>query len=127
MRLPGTHWVVYSWQRDALIQEDKEILKVYIASCSASASVKQNQRELWGQRQTHSRARGFQHINWVWDGEKPGKGMSDEVASRQRDVLGRRSNRHLWKTAPKNSGIYISINKWTLNGASLAAPAGLHP
>ena len=64
-------------------QEDVEILDVYIPSCRASECLKQNQGELWGQRQTHNCRRGFQHplLHIQWDRGKPGKGMSDETAS----------------------------------------------
>lgn len=37
-------------------QEDIEILDVYIPSCRASERLKQNQGQLWGQRQTHREA-----------------------------------------------------------------------
>ena len=69
-------------------QEDIEILDVYVPSCRASECLKQIQRDLWGQRQTHNRLRGFQHslLHIQWDRGKPGKGMSDETTSRQLDA-----------------------------------------
>ena len=74
--------------KGCIYQEDIEILDVYISSCRASECLKQIQRDLWGQRQTHNRRRGFQHtlLHVQWEGGKPGKGMSDETASRQLDA-----------------------------------------
>ena len=74
--------------KGCIYQEDIEILDVYISSCRASECLKQIQRDLWGQRQTHNCRRGFQHplLHVQWEGGKPGKGMSDETASRQLDA-----------------------------------------